>query len=66
MATLAGHTQEVCGLKWAPDGRYIASGGNDNLVNIWTNTQGDNGRPCPVQTLTQHQGAVKVRTGTFV
>ncbi|XP_048354937.1 cell division cycle protein 20 homolog isoform X1 [Sphaerodactylus townsendi] len=59
VATLAGHTQEVCGLKWAPDGRYIASGGNDNLVNIWPNTQGDNGRPGPVQTFTQHQGAVK-------
>ncbi|XP_077190232.1 cell division cycle protein 20 homolog [Paroedura picta] len=59
VATLAAHTQEVCGLKWAPDGRYIASGGNDNLVNIWPNTQGDSGRSSPVQTFTQHQGAVK-------
>lgn len=60
VATLAGHTQEVCGLKWALDGRYLASGGNDNLVNIWSNTQGDNGWLHPVQTFTQHQGAVKV------
>uniref|UniRef100_A0A674DRF4 Cell division cycle 20 homolog n=1 Tax=Salmo trutta TaxID=8032 RepID=A0A674DRF4_SALTR len=30
--TLSGHSQEVCGLKWSPDGRYLASGGNDNLV----------------------------------
>ncbi|KAH0618715.1 hypothetical protein JD844_018154 [Phrynosoma platyrhinos] len=59
VATLAGHTQEVCGLKWAPDGRYIASGGNDNLVNIWPASQGDNGSLHPVQTFTQHQGAVK-------
>lgn len=29
------HTQEVCGLKWSPDYRYLASGGNDNVVGIW-------------------------------
>ena len=29
------HSQEVCGLKWSPDGRQLASGGNDNQVNIW-------------------------------
>ena len=28
---LKGHDQEVCGLKWSPDGRYLASGGNDNI-----------------------------------
>eukprot|EP01135_Chromosphaera_perkinsii_P003323 Nk52_evm23s240 gene=Nk52_evmTU23s240 len=32
---LEGHTQEVCGLKWSPDGTQLASGGNDNLVNVW-------------------------------
>ena len=30
-----GHTQEVCGLKWSPSGTQLASGGNDNLLNIW-------------------------------
>lgn len=25
-------TQEICGLKWSPDGRFIASGGNDNKL----------------------------------
>ena len=35
VATLAGHSQEVCGLRWSPDGRYLASGGNDNLLCIW-------------------------------
>ncbi|XP_074859152.1 cell division cycle protein 20 homolog [Carettochelys insculpta] len=59
VATLAGHTQEVCGLKWSPDGRYLASGGNDNLVNVWPCVQGDSGEFAPVQTFTQHQGAVK-------
>jgi cell division cycle 20, cofactor of APC complex len=29
------HTQEVCGLKWSPDGSYLASGGNDNALLIW-------------------------------
>lgn len=59
VATLTGHTQEVCGLKWSLDGRYLASGGNDNLVNIWPSVQGDSGDFTPVQTFTQHQGAVK-------
>lgn len=35
VAELAGHTGEVCGLKWRPDGELLASGGNDNVVNIW-------------------------------
>lgn len=35
VAELVGHTGEVCGLKWRPDGELLASGGNDNVVNIW-------------------------------
>jgi len=35
VAHLAGHNAEICGLKWRPDGQLLASGGNDNLVNIW-------------------------------
>lgn len=42
VATLHGHTQEVCGLKWSPDFKYLASGGNDNLVNIWPTVSGSN------------------------
>lgn len=30
-----GHTQEICGLKWSPDDRLLASGGNDNKLFIW-------------------------------
>ncbi|KAI7906760.1 WD40-repeat-containing domain protein [Cokeromyces recurvatus] len=30
-----GHDEEVCGLKWRWDGGALASGGNDNTVNIW-------------------------------
>ncbi|KAJ6611782.1 WD40 repeat-like protein [Mycena sp. CBHHK59/15] len=32
---LLGHSGEVCGLEWRNDGELIASGGNDNVVNIW-------------------------------
>lgn len=34
-ASAGGHTQEVCGLQWSPSGVNLASGGNDNLLNIW-------------------------------
>uniref|UniRef100_H3A8P1 Cell division cycle 20 n=1 Tax=Latimeria chalumnae TaxID=7897 RepID=H3A8P1_LATCH len=59
VATLAGHTQEVCGLKWSPDGRYLASGGNDNMVNVWPCTPSNNAEHSPLHTFTQHQGAIK-------
>ncbi|KAJ2784801.1 substrate-specific activator of APC-dependent proteolysis [Coemansia javaensis] len=29
------HTQEVCGLRWSPDGTQLASGGNDNMLLVW-------------------------------
>lgn len=60
IATLTGHTQEVCGLKWSPDYTYLASGGNDNVVNIWSGTtasgQSTNNT---VHSFTQHQAAVR-------
>jgi len=54
-STFAGHTQEVCGLKWSPDGKQLASGGNDNLLNVWE--AGGNGNP--KYTFDQHCAAVK-------
>ncbi|GBP80713.1 Cell division cycle protein 20 homolog [Eumeta japonica] len=60
ISTLNGHTQEVCGLKWSPDGRYLASGGNDNLLNIWPVVQGNHhSQAQPVHSFNQHQAAVK-------
>ena len=32
---ITSHTEEVCGLKWSPSGRQLASGGNDNLLYVW-------------------------------
>jgi len=64
-ATLRGHTQEVCGLSWSPDGSMLASGGNDNKLCLWdaalsagvgsTSTFATT----PTFTCTQHQAAVK-------
>uniref|UniRef100_UPI003AAAD3DC cell division cycle protein 20 homolog n=1 Tax=Centroberyx gerrardi TaxID=166262 RepID=UPI003AAAD3DC len=59
--TLTGHSQEVCGLKWSPDGKYLASGGNDNMVYVWPGVQdgssSNNGQS--VRCWSEHQGAVK-------
>ncbi|KLJ10635.1 hypothetical protein EMPG_13991 [Blastomyces silverae] len=30
IAKIAAHTQQICGMVWSPDGKYLATGGNDN------------------------------------
>jgi cell division cycle protein 20 (cofactor of APC complex) len=53
-----GHTQEICGLKWNPSGTQLASGGNDNLLNVWDFKR--QSRECtPTLVITQHKAAVK-------
>lgn len=65
---LTGHSQEVCGLQWSPDGRHLASGGNDNLVCVWPRVQegglGNNSQS--IRCWSEHQGAVKVRLLTWI
>ncbi|CAG07664.1 unnamed protein product, partial [Tetraodon nigroviridis] len=63
ICTLAGHSQEVCGLQWSPDGRYLASGGNDNLLCVWPRVpEGSPGnRSQAIHKWSEHQGAIKVR-----
>lgn len=34
--TFKAHKQEICGLKWSPDGNYFASGGNDNRLCVFS------------------------------
>lgn len=52
---LYGHSDEVCGLKWRWDGQSLASGGNDNTVNIWDARSSE-----PAHVKRQHTGAIKV------
>jgi len=54
ISTFAKHEGEVCGLKWSLDGTNLASGGNDNQLNIWGMAQ-----PMPLFSLNDHQAAVK-------
>lgn len=60
---LLGHTGEVCGLQWRHDGELLASGGNDNVVNIWDGRVGDvaeGTRGVAKWTKRNHTAAVKV------
>lgn len=52
--TLTSHKQEVCGLKYAPDGSQLASGGNDNKLMVWQGTEAT-----PVWRFAEHNAAVK-------
>ncbi|GAN00960.1 cell cycle regulatory protein [Mucor ambiguus] len=51
---LVGHTQEVCGLKWNPEGTMLASGGNDNNLLVW-----DSHENTIAHKFSQHTAAVK-------
>jgi len=54
------HTQELCGLKWDQSGRMLASGGNDNMLNVWAAAQGGcHASGSPLYQLSAHQAAVK-------
>lgn len=60
ISTINAHAQEVCGLKWSPDGKYLASGGNDNMLQIWPSISGQSHTHIqPLYSLNQHQAAVK-------
>ena len=50
-----GHAQEVCGLKWSPDKSMLASGGNDNHLNLWSRNQSSR----PLFCFHDHLAAVK-------
>ncbi|KAK6312689.1 hypothetical protein J4Q44_G00160360 [Coregonus suidteri] len=44
----------VCGLEWAPQGDWLASGSIDGLLNIWTNDLGSKTKTHPpAKTMTQ-------------
>jgi cell division cycle 20-like protein 1, cofactor of APC complex len=54
ISTFTGHKQEVCGLKWSPDGTQLASGGNDNKLLVWNSHI-----TSPIHKFTDHNAAVK-------
>lgn len=56
VSTLRKHEQEVCGLRWSPHDTYLASGGNDNIINIWDIRKGDGN---PVYSFADHKAAVR-------
>ncbi|KIX10259.1 uncharacterized protein Z518_01340 [Rhinocladiella mackenziei CBS 650.93] len=51
---LAGHKQEVCGLRWNTEDGQLASGGNDNKLCVW-----DKLSETPVYRFSHHVAAVK-------
>ncbi|EUB55749.1 Protein FIZZY-RELATED 2 [Echinococcus granulosus] len=54
---LKDHKQEVCGLKWSPDNQYLASGGNDNRLLVWS--QHVASFSTPILSYEEHVAAVK-------
>ncbi|XP_017090307.2 fizzy-related protein homolog [Drosophila bipectinata] len=51
---LCGHKHEVCGLQWSPTWQYLASGGNDKRLLIWTAHGAE-----PLYTFSEHKAVVK-------
>lgn len=52
--TFGEHRQEVCGLKWSQDGGFLASGGNDNKVFVYSTR-----KESPELRFDGHNAAVK-------
>ena len=58
--TYTGHDQEVCGLKWSASGQQLASGGNDNVLQIWDRSMAASNAPTQwLHRLEEHTAAVK-------
>lgn len=55
VSKLAGHKQEVCGLKWSLDEQQLASGGNDNKLMVWSPSRQSE----PLWRFCSHKAAVK-------
>lgn len=56
VSRLRGHTGAVCGLKWSPNERELASGGSDSKLLVW-NVSGSS--TAPMHRFQDHTAAVK-------
>jgi len=54
VSSVKGHQREICGLSWSPDGKLLASGGNDNAIKIWSMNHNT-----PKSTFSDHGAAVE-------
>jgi WD40 repeat protein len=54
VATLQGHTEYVNSVAFSPDGKYLASGSNDNKVKLWSVELLNE-----VTTLQEHSSSIK-------
>ncbi|KAL1545266.1 cell division cycle 20.2, cofactor of APC complex-like [Salvia divinorum] len=58
--TYTRHDQEDCGLKWLASGQQLASGGNDNVLQIWDRSMAASNAPTQwLHRLEEHTAAVK-------
>lgn len=55
--TCQGHRGRLCGLKWSPSGRQLASGGDDGLVCIWELSMASSNRW--LHRYNNHKGSAK-------
>jgi hypothetical protein len=53
LRTFVGHSDRVCALAYSPDGRFIASGGEDGIIKIWDPLSGRE-----LRTLRGHRGGI--------
>ena len=53
--TGTGHVGEICGLSWNLNGILLASGGNDNMINIWDVRK----MKTPMKQIQEHKAAVR-------
>ena len=59
VGSIKSHSVDVCGLRWSPNGRFLASGGDSNVVCLW-DTHSRDPWTTPIHILKEHAAAVKV------
>ena len=60
IGSLKSQSLDVCSLSWSPSGRFLASGGDSNMVCIW-DTHSRDPWASPAHTIREHTAAVKVK-----